>query len=107
MTQVHCDVTSCSYNKDYGCHMDPINVGGKGASFENLTCCGSYLNKHTYSNLAEYTYRRGEADTVHCNVSSCKYNESQLCSKDHIDICGSKETDYYMDTNCGSFEKQC
>lgn len=106
MTHVQCDVTSCSYNKDYGCHMDPINVGGKGASFENLTCCGSYLNKQTYSNLAEYTYRRGETETVNCNVHSCKFNESSICNKGEIHVGGSNSANYYMDTNCDSFEKE-
>lgn len=104
MTHVNCTVTSCSYNKDRNCYMNPINVGGKGAPTENDTCCGSYLNQKGYSNLAEYTSHRGEADTVACNVNSCKFNSNCRCRKDSIEVGGSRDTTYYTETNCCSYE---
>ncbi|MDO5520669.1 MAG: DUF1540 domain-containing protein [bacterium] len=104
MTQVQCSVDTCSYNKDHNCYMNPIKVGGKGAPDENDTCCGSFLSQRGYSNLAEYTSSRGAADTVACDVNSCKFNNNCRCQKDAIEVNGTRDTIYYTETNCGSYE---
>lgn len=106
MTQVKCSVSSCSYYKDGGCYVNPVKIGGQGAVEDSLTCCGSYLNRQHYSNLAEYTSRRGAADCVSCNVSTCEHNRNQECTLSEIQVDGLRSTNIYTETKCASFDKQ-
>lgn len=106
MTKVSCSVSSCSYYKDGGCYVSTVNIGGKGASSDHLTCCGSFLDRQHYSNLAEYTCNRGETETVLCNVNTCKYNENEVCSLNEIHVGGEKEARIYTETECKSYDKR-
>ena len=106
MTEVKCSVESCSYNKDGGCYINPIQIGGKGAVEDNLTCCGSFLNRQHYSNLAEYTSMRGAAEAVSCNVNTCRYNEHEECTRSDISVVGDRDVNVYTETKCNSFEKR-
>ena len=103
MTQIKCSVSSCSYNKDYACYVNPVNIGGKGAPDEECTCCGSFLSRQNYSNLAEYTSMRSEVNTVNCVVNTCEYNKCDKCTKDHIDVGGNNDACIYSETECNSF----
>ena len=106
MTHVKCSVTSCSYNQDGGCYVSTVKIGGRGATQEGLTCCGSFLNRQHYSNIAEYTSQRSEAESVMCNVTTCRYNSDEHCSRDGIHVNGSREAEIYTETYCDSFDKE-
>lgn len=105
MSRVRCSVESCSYNQNGGCHVNQINIGGKSAQNEKATCCGTFINKAVYSNLAEYTSMRGEAEIIKCVAESCKYNSTGECSLDEIQV-GGESAVYHTQTDCLSFEKQ-
>ncbi len=104
MTCVKCSVNNCSYNKDGGCYVEKIQVGGKSSTEEDCTCCGTFLNQEHYSNLAEYTSSRSEAEEVGCNVETCKHNGNCQCTLDEIEVCGCNHTGNYTETKCASFE---
>lgn len=104
MTNIMCNVCSCSNNKDGNCYASCVNIGGKGVTNEGGTCCGSYLNKAAYSNLSQYTCQRGENETVSCMSNSCKYNSSGMCSLEKIDVGGNAEAKIYTETQCLSFQ---
>ena len=105
MTKVKCGVDTCSYNQQGGCYVSEINVGGKGATNEALTCCGTFLNKQVYSNLAGYTCMRGEADTVLCRVDTCKHNGEGLCTLKEIQVGAKGGANIYTETECLSYDK--
>jgi hypothetical protein len=82
-----------------------VNIGGKGATSECDTCCGSYLNSTVYSNLAQYTSMRGEADTITCSANTCRYNSGGNCTLNGINVGSSTNAKYYTETECLSFEQ--
>lgn len=105
MPSIDCSVNSCSYNADGCCCAGCINVGGQGATSEDVTCCGTYLNKSNYSDLADFTENRGEPDSILCRVNTCVYHRDDHCTLDHIEVGCDKEVEIYTETCCRSFEQ--
>ena len=107
MPKIHCGVDTCSYNQDKVCCASIINVGGKGSTDNQSTCCGSFLNRLGYSNLAQYTENRGDTDAILCKVDTCIHNSSEHCSLNELQIGPSKEAaEIYTETDCLSFERK-
>ena len=106
MGKVSCSVESCSYNQSRVCYAGTIKIGGQGASEEDGTCCGSFLNQRSYSNLSDYTSMRGATDEINCTVGNCRYNSEKKCSLSSIDVGGDRETQLYSETMCQSFDKK-
>ncbi|ADZ82359.1 DUF1540 domain-containing protein [Cellulosilyticum lentocellum] len=107
MPKIHCGVDTCSYNQDKVCRASIINVGGKGSTDNESTCCGSFLNRLGYSNLAQYTENRGDTDAILCKVDTCIHNSSEHCSLNELQIGPSKEeAEIYTETDCLSFERR-
>ena len=106
MARVNCGVSSCSYNKEGICYADTVNIGGKGATHRESTCCGSFLNPQHYSNLAEFTSNRGSADKITCQVDTCSYNADQECRLSDITVGGIREATMYTETMCQSYNKE-
>lgn len=105
MARVNCGVSSCSYNKERICYADSVNIGGKGATKRESTCCGSFLDHQHYSNLAEHTSNRGSAELITCQVDTCAYNAKQECRLTDIEVGGSREASIYTETRCQSFSR--
>ena len=78
MAYISCSVSSCSNNKSGSCYASSVNIGGKGATSECDTCCGSYLNSTVYSNN---------------------------CTLNGINVGSSTNAKYYTETECLSFEQ--
>lgn len=104
MPSICCNVESCSYNKNRECNAHVIQIGGKGAKECEQTCCGTYLNCASYSNLAEYTQNRETVETILCRVDTCKYYGNDRCMLDRIQVGSSEKVDVYTETVCQSFE---
>lgn len=104
MTKVNCSVDNCSYNKEQCCYAERVAVGGQGATDERVTCCGTFLNKAHYSNLAEHTEYKSVCDAVSCMVGTCRYNENHACKLESIQVIGEDPATLYVDTDCSSFE---
>lgn len=106
MTLVNCKVPTCSYFKNNKCYAGIINISGKTAKNEAATCCGSFLNKSVYSNLSEFTSKRGETDEILCNVDTCKHHHRKSCTLNQVEVGGVGNTLIYTETDCTNFEKK-
>lgn len=106
MPTINCSVETCSYNKEHICCASVVNVGGKGSRTTEGTCCGTFLNRLGYSNLAEYTEERGSTDAILCRVETCAYHKNEHCTLDEIEVGSLKEAEVYTETDCLSFEKK-
>ena len=106
MPKINCSVESCSYNQEHECHAHVIQVGGKGAQDYKQTCCGTYLNCASYSNLAQYTSNRGEVEEILCRVDTCAYYGNDHCTLQGINVGCSECVDVYTETECQSFERK-
>jgi len=104
MAKISCNATNCSYNNSRSCYAGNISIGGLGATENRSTCCGTFLNSDVYSSLSNSTQYKKDVVSIGCSVATCKYNENQKCSLDSIDVNGSKNTSFYTETECGSFE---
>lgn len=104
MTQVSCSVENCSYNENNQCLAGEILISGQGITYGQETCCGSYLNKEAYSNLAEYANYKQPVEQVKCRVGDCRYYQNNNCMLSHIHVVGKEPTHIYIETSCQSFE---
>jgi len=85
------------------CYSNRINVVGKNSTKDADTCCGSFLDSKTFGSLTSNVLNKGNpCDCLVCNVESCEYNESQLCSLEAIHVSG-HGANFYTETNCESF----
>ena len=103
MNKINCEVINCSHNKSAICFSNRVNIGGKSATEEYDTCCGSFLDSLLYSDLTNNTNSDGSCDCLVCNVESCTYNYNSICSLDSINVSG-QNVKLYSETNCSSFE---
>lgn len=106
MPKINCSVGTCSYNQNQCCCASVVNIGGKGAMTTECTCCGTFLNKLGYSNLAQYTDGRGDLDAIMCKVETCAYNKGDHCMLQEIEVGSLKEAQIYTETDCLSFERR-
>ncbi|MGL5677837.1 MAG: DUF1540 domain-containing protein [Cellulosilyticaceae bacterium] len=104
MTQVSCSVANCSYNTNNQCFAGEILISGQGIHESQETCCGSYLNKEAYANLAEYTTHKEPVSYVKCKVGDCRHYQDNCCSRHAIQVAGQEPTHLYIETSCHSFE---
>lgn len=105
MAYISCSVSSCGYNKSGMCHSTGgVNIGGRGATSECETCCGSFLNSNVYSNLA-YTEALGEANSIACSADTCRHNTGGSCHLNSIQVGSVTQAKYYTETECLSFEQ--
>ena len=100
---ISCNVNNCSHNSSGTCCANSINVGGKGVSKAENTCCGSFLDKANYSNLTNSYSSSGTCESISCNAGNCKYNSNESCTAKNIEINGA-EVNLYSETNCQTFE---
>jgi len=103
MTKINCSVNSCSHNEKGSCYANCINVDGKGAKDPCDTCCGSFLDKASYSKLTNNTNSNGACDCLVCEVTTCEYNNDKLCSAETISVSGNN-VNIYTETNCSTFK---
>lgn len=106
MARINCSVDTCSYNQEKNCCASIVNIGGKGSIITESTCCGTFLNKLGYSNLAQYTDARGEIDAILCRVETCAYHKEEHCTLNEIEVGSLKEVEVYTETDCLSFERK-
>ena len=55
MARIGCNVLNCSHNDSGVCYANRISITGKKAHTSNHTCCSSFLDQSTYSNLTSNT----------------------------------------------------
>ncbi len=103
MAKINCEVTNCSHNKSGECYANCIDIVGSSAKKENDTSCGSFLDKHHYSELTNNTLSSGSCDYLKCTAETCRFNDNRLCNLDQIAVSG-KRAEYYTQTECSSFQ---
>lgn len=103
MQKIACDVNNCSYYNSGSCYAERVNIGGNGATVEEETCCGSFLDAREYSDLTNCAACDGKGSALVCKAEECKHNENQLCNLSNIQVSGGS-ANIYTETYCASFE---
>ena len=105
MAYISCSVSTCGYNKKGTCHSSGgVNIGGRGATNESETCCGSFLNSNVYSNFSS-SGALSEASYIACSADTCRHNSSGGCQLGSIQVGAVTNAKYYTETECLSFEQ--
>jgi len=106
MPRINCSITNCSHNNERICYANVINVGGKSATRDSETSCGSFLDSAHYSSLTNNINQEGsECTAITCNVVTCTYNSDNLCNADSIQVSG-ENVNIYTEANCITFKNQ-
>ncbi|MBP2652006.1 MAG: hypothetical protein H6Q74_2831 [Firmicutes bacterium] len=103
MAEINCDVGNCSHNQSGMCYANCVDIVGGSAEKSGDTCCSSFLNHLTYSELTNNTSGSGTAKYLNCSANTCVYNDNNLCSLDSIKVNGN-QVEYYTQTDCASFK---
>lgn len=104
MQKISCDVSNCSHNNSGSCYADRVNIGGEGASAQEGTCCGSFLDSRLYSTLTNCSACGKVNTALVCKAAECAHNKNQLCALDSIKVSGGP-ANIYTETFCASFEE--
>lgn len=102
MTKIACGVCECSHNKSGECYANFVSIVGANARNDEDTCCSSFMDKVTYTELTNNTISGKCCDSLECCVKTCEHNEASTCNLDHIKVNGD-EVKTYSQTNCLSF----
>ena len=100
MTALDCCVANCKYNAENYCSRNEIDVKGTSANTSDDTCCGSFKDQGFESSNS--TKDPNPTLSVSCEATNCIFNESKLCSAEHIDIAGFGANESSQ-TLCSSF----
>ncbi|WP_296647368.1 DUF1540 domain-containing protein [Romboutsia sp. 13368] len=103
MNKINCSVENCSHNSSGVCYANRIDVGSKGATDEDQTCCGSFLDRKHYSTLTNNTNDDGPCDCIVCTAENCTYNNNKLCTADVIQVTGDNVR-IYTEAICSTFK---
>ena len=103
MQNISCTVGNCSHNSNGTCYANRINVGGKGVTKSENTCCGSFLDEAHYSTLTNNTNDEGPCSCIVCEAQNCQYNNNKLCTAETIQVNGN-QVNVYNETNCATFK---
>ena len=102
MTQLKCEASQWSYNKNNLCFLDSIKVGGAQASVSENTCCDSFIKQDD----AAFSNSVGEPDLcadIACKAENCVHNSGCKCQADSIQIAGDSAVQNEQ-TCCSSFK---
>lgn len=102
MAKIACGVCECSHNKSGECFANFVSIVGETAQKGEDTCCSSFMDKTTYTELTDNVISGGCCDSLECKVKTCKHNEDCCCALDHIKVNGD-DVKSYSQTNCLSF----
>lgn len=107
MPKISCSVGSCSYNQGGICDASTLKIVGEQANITEQTSCSTYVSHEKISNSMDDEVKRGETETVFCEVETCVYHNKNYCSlKDGIEVGNLGEVETYRDTDCLSFERR-
>lgn len=106
MDKIKCSVNNCSHNESGICFADRVNIVGYGASDREDTCCGSFLDRRTYSTLTNNVKGGGACTCLICKAEECEHNKNNICMLNTIQVTGNNDVNIYSETFCGSF-KNC
>ncbi len=107
MPKISCSVASCSYNQGGICDASVLKIVGDRANITEETSCSTYINKEKVSNSVGDEVKRGETETILCEVETCVYHAQGHCSlEDGIEVSNLGEAETYEDTDCLSFERR-
>lgn len=98
MPCISCNSRDCVHNKDGGCVLDCIKVGGERAKTSAETICESYAAEGA-SNCAgcNQNDHACESAGIDCTAEECEYNSDCECTAENINI--------ERDGTCRTFKK--
>ncbi|MEY8518702.1 DUF1540 domain-containing protein [Lachnospiraceae bacterium 29-84] len=104
MTRLRCSARNCMYNEDQLCSKGDIEIGGRGASKPNETCCESFQERR--GGMKNSVGRPQKEVEIDCRATNCNFNQDCKCCADEIGIAGSNACNC-GETECASFDCQC
>lgn len=105
MSSINCSVNNCSHNNSGVCYANKITVNGKKAHTSKNTCCSTFLDEKHYGTLTNNTNSGGSCSMIGCNVKTCTYNASNVCTLDNISVDTQlPKANLYEETYCSSFK---
>ena len=103
MTDLKCNVKSCTHNADNYCSLENIKVDGCNARNCTETCCDSFLAcRECSTNMADSPNMRLN---INCSAKNCMYNLNSSCTAEHVDISGIRATEA-KETVCATFQER-
>lgn len=106
MTDLKCNVTSCTYNKEHLCSKGDIMVGGKRAQEKDATCCESFSpKKEGMEGYSSSLSHPSHTISIDCEASQCVYNQNYKCMAEHVEISGNGACNC-KETLCATFREK-
>lgn len=107
MTNLHCDVMSCSNNRDNLCCRPEIQVSGRQAWGSEQTSCSSFLDATDSLQNAIGCSLPNTALDVYCEAENCTFNSNERCSANEISVkTGDSSPHSPSATECASFQSR-
>ena len=107
MPKISCSVGSCSYNQGGICDASVLKIVGDKANITEQTSCSTYNNNQEVGNSLNNEVKRGETETILCEVETCVYHNQDHCRlTDGIEVGQLGEVETYRDTDCLSFDRK-
>lgn len=107
MPTISCEVTKCCYNKDGGCRLERVNVGGENAVVSVETMCDSFTDckEDAMTNSCDCENEACDCAEIDCEAENCRYNENGECEAERIEV-GKCSSCCCSETECETFEEK-
>lgn len=102
MTHIKCTAKTCAFNCETSCALGDIHIGGDDACKCCDTCCDSFTEISTTSNIAKNCC---DNTFIECEVENCVHNSEGECCAENISISG-KHPKTHEDTQCDTFTER-
>lgn len=100
MTNLTCNVSTCTHNASNLCCKEGIQVEGQKAFTSSATCCDSFEER---SGAFTNSYQNPHSSLdISCDANNCTYNSVGKCAAEAIQIAGAM-ADCTSETQCSSF----
>lgn len=95
MPCISCNSKDCAYNKEGGCVLNGIDVGGSFADSTSETICESFTEQNMQNSTENEIKHACDNQNIDCSATECEYNNNRECTADSILI--------EKDGNCKTF----
>ncbi len=107
MPQISCDAVKCVFNTHGGCSREYIEVDGNCNAHQcSATYCESFSDKiSSVKNSACTDGCPCKNSDIECDVTSCVYNDHEVCTADNIHV-GKSFSSTSGETECETFKER-
>lgn len=104
-----CNAVKCSYNLDYLCTADKIDVKGSNATTSEYTDCGTFTQKNidnrNPNSEIKSVFKSNEgkmSPEIICDAMQCRFNSDKHCTSNNVMIKG-QGAESAKSTECETF----